>query len=81
MSLLFLGDTFGHANGTGGTDKTAEVTSYTLGADDAGLACLGVEADSLVTAIHAGGIAAPAANAAFPVNHRINNGIAVQIGG
>jgi hypothetical protein len=81
MLLLFLCDSFGHANSTGGTDKTAKVTAYTLCADNAGLAYLGIEADSLMAAVHARGIAASATNPAFTVNHRIDNGVAVQIGG
>ena len=69
MSLLFFGDSFGHANGTGGADKTAEVAAYALCADDAGLACIGVEVDSLMAAIHAGSIAASATYTFFAVKN------------
>ena len=81
MLLLFLGDSFGHADSTGGTYKTAEVTAYALGANDAGLARLGVETDSLMATIHTRGIAASTTNTLITVNHRIDNGIAVQVGG
>ena len=77
MSLLFFGDSFSHANGTGGADKTAEVASYALSANDAGLARLCIEIDSLMATVHAGSIAASATYTFFAVNHRIDNGIAV----
>ena len=81
VSALLFRNTFGHANGTGGTDKAAEVAAYTLCADNARLARLSVKVDSLMAAVHTRGLAASATYAAFAVNHGIDNGIAVQVGG
>ena len=77
MLLLFLGDTFCHANGTCWTNQTAEVAAYTLSADNARLTRLGVEADGLMTAVHARGVATSAADTLVTVNLWIDDSLAV----
>ena len=57
------------------------MASDALGADDTRLAGVGIETDSLMTAIPAGDIASPAAHALLAVNLRIDDGLAVKVGG
>ena len=81
MMDLFLVDSLCHANGSRGADQAAEVAADALGADEARLSGVAVEDDGLVAAIHAGGVAAPAAHALVAVDLRIDNGFAVEVGG
>ena len=69
MSLLFFGDSFGHANGTGGADKATKMTAHALGTYDARLARLRIKVDGLVSTIHAGSIAASATYTFFAVKN------------
>ena len=78
LSCLFLRDTLRGNDGTCGTNKPAEVAADTLGADDAGLAGIGIEVDGLVTAIHTRDITAATADTTLTVNLRIDDGITVQ---
>ena len=78
--LLLLSDALGSLDGSGGADQPAKVATDTFGADDAGLASRVVEADSLVTAIHAGGVAASATDATLTIDLRIDDGLAVEVG-
>lgn len=72
-------DSPGAADSASGTYEPAEVAAYALGADDAGLACHGVEADGLVTSVHAGGVTASATDAALGVDPGIDDGAAIEI--
>ena len=47
----FFRDAFSKVDGTGGADNAAEVTTDTLGADDAGLAGFAVEDNGLMAAV------------------------------
>ena len=80
-SFLFLGDSFGRADGTRRADQTAEVATYAFGADDTGLAGLGVEVDSLMSTVHTRGITASTADALVAVNLWIDNSLAVEVCG
>ena len=64
-----------------GTDETAEVAADALRADNSWLTAVSVERDGLVATILTRDVAAAAANTAVTVNLRINNCIAVQVGG
>ena len=76
---LFLCNPLRGNDGACGADEPAEVAADTLGADDARLACIGIEFDGLVTAIHTRDITAAAADTTFAVDLRIDDAIAVQI--
>ena len=75
---LFL-DAFCQTDGRRGAYEAAEMATYALRADDSGLACFRVEGDSLVTAILTRNVAASASDAAFVVDLRKYNGIAIQV--
>ena len=79
-SFLSLVNPLRHADGTSGTDKTAEMTTYAAGTDDVRTTCRCVEGDGLMATIHAGRIATSATNASFGVNLGIDNGAAIQVG-
>ena len=78
MLLFSLHNTLGNADGTRGANEAAEVTADALGSNDAGLADVRVERDSLMTTIHAGHVATSAPDAHVAVNLRIDDGIAIQ---
>ena len=60
------------------TDEAAEMTTHTVLSDDAGLAGGAVEADGLMTAVHARGVAASAADATLTVDVGIDNRLTVE---
>ena len=74
----FLIDAFGDADGTGGADEAAEVAADALVSDDTGLTGLRVEGDGLVPAVHAGDVAASAADALVAVGLRIDDGFVIS---
>ena len=51
--ILFLVDPLGNADGSRGADQSAEMAAYALGADDTGLAGIGIEGNGLMAAVHA----------------------------
>lgn len=77
-SSFFL-DTLRRTDGTSGADEAAEMAAHTLCADDARPARGWVEGDGLMSAVHAGGIAPSAADAALKVYFRIDDGVAVEV--
>ena len=81
LVLVFLRDALREADGSGGADEATEMATYALRAHDARLAGGGVEDDGLVAAVLTGGVAAAAADALVAVNLRIDDGLAVEVGG
>ena len=77
MSLLL--DAFCQTDGRRGTYEAAKMTAYALSADDSGLARFLIECNSLVTAILTRNVAASATDAAFVVDLRKYDGIAIQV--
>ena len=53
----------------------------TLGANETGKTGDGIEGDGLMSTVHAGNIAAAAAHALVSVYLRIDDGVAIQVGG
>ena len=77
MSLLL--DAFCQTDGGRGAYEAAKMTTYALRADDSGLARFLIESNRLVTAILTRNVAASASDAAFVVDLREYNGIAIQV--
>ena len=75
-----LGDAFGNADGSRGTDKAAEVTPDALVAHDVGFAVV-IEGDGLMAAIHAGDVAPATADALVTVDEREDDRVAIQVTG
>ena len=69
------------ADGSCGADEAAEVATYAFGSYEVGLARVGIEADGLMTTVHAGHIATPAPHALLAVYLREDDGLAVEVGG
>ena len=77
MSLLL--DAFRQTDGRRGAYEAAEMTTYALRADNSGLARFLVENNCLVTAILTRNVAASASDAAFVVDLRKYDGVAIQV--
>ena len=78
---MALCDSFGHADGTGRTDKAAEVTADALGAYQTGAAGLMIEDDGLMTAVATRNLAAATADTQLLVELRVDDRIAIQMVG
>ena len=77
MSLLL--DAFCQTDGRRRAYEAAKMATYALSADDSGLARFLVENNRLMTAILTRNVAASATDAAFVVDLRKYNGIAIQV--
>ena len=76
--FLLLIHAFAEVDGTGRADLSAEVTAHTLRTDDARLAGVVVEDDSLVASVVTRNLTTSAAHTALAVDDGIDNGVAVE---
>lgn len=74
-------DPLGNADGSRGADQSAEMATYALGADNAGLSCLAVEGNGLMAAVHTRHVATSTADTLVAVYLRIDNRVAIQVVG
>jgi hypothetical protein len=77
----FFIDSLGNADGSSGADQSAEMTTYTLGADNTGLTSCSFENDGLMTAVVAGNQATATADTLIVIYLRIDNRVTIQMVG
>ena len=77
----FFCNSFSLRNAIYGADGSAEMTAYALRAEEDGLSCFSIKAESLMSCVLAGAVASAAADTLVFVEYRICNGVTVKAAG